>query len=396
MKLLSVFIIEDDPIYSCMLEFMIRKLGVDDIFTFASLAEVKHFLQVKPDLILLDYNLEDGESLELLHKIQNLTQESNIIHLSADPSVADKLKAKGLSNFILKDDSAMTNLKKVVKSLQGNDKPRHSSGLNSFLFSFLLCLLTFSSCKNYNMLQTNNAQDYFQEESENEEKDSIDELLVSLENKEIEEPKENINTIPNYILDTDDKLSVSVWNHDDLSVGSVFSQYNSNEVYGKWLLINEQGYINLPQIGKVQLSGLTISEAESLLTKKFDELIKNPIVVVKILNKSITVLGEVKIAGQMILETEKNSLVEVLGRAGGLSDYADSRSLRLIRNEKEYTIDLTKVDAVKLSQVNVMADDMIYVPSQKSKNFVMKSPAMIPVASAITAIVLLLTAFGNK
>ena len=47
----------------------------------------------------------------------------------------------------------------------------------------------------------------------------------------------------------DDKLTISIWNHDDLSVGSTFSIYNSNEVYGKWILVDKTGTAMIPPFG---------------------------------------------------------------------------------------------------------------------------------------------------
>jgi len=175
-----------------------------------------------------------------------------------------------------------------------------------------------SGCKSYNLLQTSDGLNYF-EEMERKEFN----YYASIES----EPYEKNGSNQTYILKTGDKLSISVWNHDDLSVGSIFSNYNSNEVYGKWLLVNSDGDVTLPQIGKVHLLNLTVEKAEKKLANIYVKLIVEPLVVVKVLNKEITILGEVNRPGKVLLEKDIMSLHEVLGHVGGLGDFADSKTL---------------------------------------------------------------------
>ncbi|WGQ10619.1 polysaccharide biosynthesis/export family protein [Pedobacter gandavensis] len=101
-----------------------------------------------------------------------------------------------------------------------------------------------------------------------------------------------------YTLAKDDKISISVWDHDDLSVGSVYGIYNSNEVYGKWLMLNDQGTVTVPKLGEVNLLGLTIPQAKEKLTAGFKKWIVNPIIEIKILNKEVSILGELKTPGK--------------------------------------------------------------------------------------------------
>ncbi len=245
-----------------------------------------------------------------------------------------------------------------------------------------------SSCKSYNLLQNSSSLDYF-EEMKNERFDGY----VSSNPKAYQKKRNKQET---YTLKPGDKVSVSVWNHDDLSVGSIFSNYNSNEVYGKWILVNSQGDVTLPEIGKVRLVDLTVEEAEKKLSEIYVKLIVEPLVVVKVLNKEITILGEVNQPGKVLLEKDEMTLYEVLGLVGGLGDFADSRSIKLIRNSKEYNIDLTKVSAKEFTSIGIKSSDLIYVPSQKAKPLIQKSPVLVPIASAVTVIILLLTSFNNK
>ena len=193
-----------------------------------------------------------------------------------------------------------------------------------------------------------------------------------------------------YRIRKDDKISVSIWNHDEMSVGSVFGIYNSNEVYGKWVLVEQTGDIQLPKIGTIHAEGNTIQQLQDELKTSYAKFVVDPIIVVKVLNRTVTVLGEVKDAGTFLLEKEYNTLVELLGRAGGLNFYADQRKVKLIRKvgilEKEYELNLAKLNDYDLHQIHLLADDVIYVPTKKGKALDKKAPILIPFTSVITSL----------
>ena len=187
-------------------------------------------------------------------------------------------------------------------------------------------------------------------------------------------------------IKTDDKISLSIWNHDDMSVGSVFSIYNSNEAFGKWVLVDDSGDVVMPKIGRVRLGGLTCPEAADTLTKLYSELLVNPIIVVKVLNREVTVLGEVRSPGVYILDKERHTLGEVLGKAEGLEFYAKKSKVQLIRDSVNYMIDLTKIDPYYVHKITVVSGDIIYVPSKRGKSVDKKAPTLIPIASLLTSL----------
>ena len=196
-------------------------------------------------------------------------------------------------------------------------------------------------------------------------------------------------------LQPDDKISVSIWDHEDLSVGSIFGIYNSNEVYGKWVLINQEGYTELPQIGRVHLGGLTTVEAAEKLKACYARFIVDPVVVVKILNREVTVLGEVRTPGAFLLEKEENNLFEILGRAGGLDFYAEKREIKLIRGGKEHVMDLTSMEQYGHNNILLHSGDVVYVPTRKGKTLDRKAPLLIPFASVATTLVVILSFLAN-
>jgi len=198
-----------------------------------------------------------------------------------------------------------------------------------------------------------------------------------------------------HVLAPDDKLSVSVWNHDDLSIGSAFSIYNSNEAFGKWILIEADSTGSIPYVGSIKLGGLTLSQAENLIAEKMSEYIKKPIVELRVLNREVTILGEVIAPGNYVLEKELNTLVEYVGKAQGFGFYANTKAIQVIRDDVAYKIDLTRLEEMQYKNIYLKADDIIYVPSKKGKSVDMKAPVLIPVASLLTSVSVMITVLKN-
>lgn len=241
------------------------------------------------------------------------------------------------------------------------------------LFIILIFSLIFllGSCKVQNLIQSSNV------ETNNED-------LFSAESKNYE-----------YTIQPEDKLSISIWGHDDLSVGSVFGIYNSNEVYGKWVLVDREGKVALPQLGEVKVADLTTREFTDSLKMSYSKFIQKPIIVVKVLNKRISLLGAVKQASSMILDEEQVSLLELIAKAEGFDYYADRSHVKLIREKdglpKEYIIDLTQMEAYEQSNILIRPGDVIYVPSKNGKAFDKKSNRMLPFLGVISSLAVLIS-----
>jgi len=198
-----------------------------------------------------------------------------------------------------------------------------------------------------------------------------------------------------YIIQPEDKLSVSIWGHDDLSVGSVFGIYNSNEVYGKWVLVDKEGRVSLPQLGQVKVANLTTRQLTDSLKVQYSKFIQKPIIVVKVLNKRVSLLGAVKQASSVILDEDQIPLLDLLAKAEGFDYYADRSQLKLVRKKEglpvEYIIDLTQMETYEQSNIMIRPGDVIYVPNKNGKAFDKKSNRMVPFLGVISSIAVLIS-----
>lgn len=182
----------------------------------------------------------------------------------------------------------------------------------------------------------------------------------------------NMDAYYEHVIQSDDKITLSIWGHDELGVGSSFSVYSSTLESGKYIVIDQQGEVSLPLIGKVRLAGLTAREADLFLNKLYSKYVKSPIIYLRVLNHMVSIFGEVASPGNYTLVKQQTPLIEILGEAGGFTKYADKSSIKILRyhQDKEWEeifIDLTDIETLNHSSLILRSKDLIYIPERKTK-----------------------------
>ena len=119
-------------------------------------------------------------------------------------------------------------------------------------------------------------------------------------------------------------------------------------------LVDNEGYINFPVVGRLKVSGLTKSECENMILEKIRPYMaetENPVVTVRMSSYSVSVIGEVARPGSFQVAREKITILEALAQAGDLTIYGVRDKVKLIREDatgkKEiHTLDLTNANIV--------------------------------------------------
>lgn len=136
-------------------------------------------------------------------------------------------------------------------------------------------------------------------------------------------------------------------------------------------LVDAQGEVEIPLIGKLRVLGLTTSQAADSIRTKLQNYLKEPSVIVRNLNFKISILGEVKTPAVYVIPDEKITLPEVLSLAGDLTIYGNRKNILIIREEngkREYSrIDLTSRDVFSSPSYYLHKNDVIYVEPLKSR-----------------------------
>lgn len=191
-------------------------------------------------------------------------------------------------------------------------------------------------------------------------------LLFNKNKKDTLEPATSLkyaNEIYESKIIPNNRLSILVFNHPELSTRDVRAQINPRDERG--VLVSRDGTIDLPLVGVIRVSGLTAREAATLLTREYSKYVKHAHVTVDILNKRAFVLGEVRNPGRVDIVEDTSSLLELLASTGGLTDFADRQRVHIIRGNREKpeveTIDLTKMSSLTPSLLTIYPNDVVYV-----------------------------------
>ena len=140
-------------------------------------------------------------------------------------------------------------------------------------------------------------------------------------------------------------------------------------------LVDNEGYINFPVVGRLKVSGLTKSECENMILEKIRPYMaetENPVVTVRMSSYSVSVIGEVARPGSFQVAREKITILEALAQAGDLTIYGVRDKVKLIREDatgkKEiHTLDLTNANIVNSPYYYLQQNDIVYVEPNKVK-----------------------------
>ncbi len=135
-------------------------------------------------------------------------------------------------------------------------------------------------------------------------------------------------------------------------------------------LVDKDGDIDFPVIGKIKAAGSSSEELRVLLRKKLEDYLKDPIINIRLKNFSVTVLGEVKKPGTYPVNGERITILEALGLAGDLTIKGMRNNVMVIRDfdgTKVYTkVDLRDKEILNSPVYYLTQNDVVYVEPNQS------------------------------
>jgi polysaccharide biosynthesis/export protein len=213
-----------------------------------------------------------------------------------------------------------------------------------------------------------------------------------------------------YRIRPNDQLFIQVISDDPLNAaflnltntqGNIGSYGNSaNGLELVTYLVDEDGKFSYPQLGEIEVEGKTVKEVQDIIQKGVDNFLESASVFVKLVNRNVTILGEVKQPGQKLMVKNQLTIFEALGAAGDITDYGNRQNVKLIREFPDgkhiVSLDLTDPQVIFSPYYYVLPHDIVYVEHSTkvygAKNLSYSAPLSIT-ASIVSIGLLILNLF---
>ncbi|MBI2723086.1 MAG: polysaccharide biosynthesis/export family protein [Bacteroidetes bacterium] len=138
------------------------------------------------------------------------------------------------------------------------------------------------------------------------------------------------------------------------------------------VIVESNGSVKMPLIGRMHIAGLTIIEAEKMMEEKYSEYYVKPFVTLKVTNKRVIIFPGTGGAAKVInLANNNTTVLEAIAAVGGIPDDGKAYKTKLIRQNPDptkppfvYLLDLSRIEGLALGTSKVQANDIIYVEAR--------------------------------
>lgn len=198
-----------------------------------------------------------------------------------------------------------------------------------------------------------------------------------------------------YVLKPGDELYVTVTTSDNEVNNFTSGQIGFTDIEMLSYLIDQEGFVKLPYIGRMKITEKTLEEAATVIETELSQYLYQPVVTMKLVNARITVLGEVTTPGVFSINNKPINIYQALGYAGDITTYGNRKNVLIVRENsdsvvKKY-IDLTNDEILGTVWYTLEPNDIIYVEPMARKMWGMETFPWGIVTSAISSTILIMT-----
>ncbi len=202
---------------------------------------------------------------------------------------------------------------------------------------------------------------------------------------QVKDEADTLNTFYNeknieYRMQPGDNLYIKVVSLDEQTTvllnptGGVGNYLNNDaSIYLNSYTIDERGYLDFPLTGEILVKGLTTGEVKEKIQANLKKYLKEFVLIVKMVNFNLTLLGEVNRPGQYKVYQSSINLFEAVSMASDLTDFANREKVAIIRQTKEGSkviyLDMTKRNILESDYFYLKPNDIVYVTPVKGKQF---------------------------
>lgn len=205
----------------------------------------------------------------------------------------------------------------------------------------------------------------------------------------------NITSISSITIDKD-PVNVFKQGGTQYTITATQGGQNSNMGQNVGYLVDQEGFIDFPVLGKIKMAGLNMRQAKDALSLRLKDYVKDPVVEVRIINYKVVVLGEVNRPGTVIAPNHTISIIEALAAAGDIPVTGKKSNVLIVREnggKREFArLDLGSKDVFNSPYYYLHQNDIVYVEPSKvrrqetSEFFRVYLPSFTAILSTILAI----------
>ncbi len=211
--------------------------------------------------------------------------------------------------------------------------------------------------------------------------------------------------VEDYKLKPNDELYIQITSLDDpaanifSATGTQQSYYISTiQPYGASLIsftVDKDGFVLLPVIGKISVKDKTTPQVSDLIKEALANILSQPVVTVKLVNRYVSVLGEVRNPGHFAYAQEKLTILDAIGLAGDITDYGNREEVILTRNENgkniRIPVSLTRPDILASNYYYIRPNDIVYIKPLRKKFWGLREFPYSVILGTITTALLIYT-----
>lgn len=208
------------------------------------------------------------------------------------------------------------------------------------------------------------------------------------------------NSSPEYKLQPHDMIYVQIYSSLDNASSALFqsttqsgntTQATDNTLYLTSYEVDNDGNIDLPTIGKINVLGMTIEEAQNAIKQKAEEFSEGITVTCRMVTFRIKVAGEVNKPGIYTFYQPSVNIFDALLAAGDLTYYGNRQKVRIVRKSETedaiYTLDIRKASVMKNKNYYLRPGDIVYVePNKNTKTLQTINPPLTTITSSLSLI----------
>lgn len=137
-------------------------------------------------------------------------------------------------------------------------------------------------------------------------------------------------------------------------------------------LVDYDGTITFPVLGRIKAEGLTKNHLRDTLTKLLTPYVQNPVVNIRFLNYRVLLMGEVRGVGWQDFPNERASVVDAIGQAGGITDLGSRENIMVIRElpggkRAYHTLNLNDARVFADPYYQLVQNDIVYVMPNETR-----------------------------